>query len=175
MNTAIVTPYSHLLPVSEDKNHLMLSKIALSAILLLLLTGCCYPINSPWILETTQTYCSAYRSARITLCGNHLNVEMIRDPYDLRLYFSLMVCPVEPDASDQSFPFTYLINDVKYHGRAYVLEGGQRLLVDDLAGKGIIEALYEGLTVQLSFGMYAESVESANFPELYDWLIRWKI
>nr|NGX57817.1 hypothetical protein [Chlamydiota bacterium] len=153
-----------------------LSKAALGAVLLLCFNGCGYFCYSPWILETTQTYCSAYRSARMSLLAKNMGIEIIRDQCGVRMYLNLMICPIQPDdPCDQLFTFTYCVGTAKYQGTAYVLEGGQRLWLENHTAIEMMNALYSGSSIQISMGMYQEVFESGNYPELYDWLISWKI
>ncbi len=82
-------------------------------------------------------------------------MEIVRDHCDTRVYLNLMVCPVEPDDPEsQTISFEYYVGSAKYTGLAYVLKGGQRLLLDDHTSAVMLKALDSGQEFTISVGMY---------------------
>ncbi len=145
-----------------------LGKIALLVILLIFFQSCTSGSHFPWCFEVTQTWRANYRSARVFIPRETMGIEYIRGPSGIRMYLNLMICPVA--ACDSRAFFTYMINSTKYQGEAYVMEGGQRLLVCGRDRVILTNALMNGEQVQIMIGMYNDLFESANFPFLFEWL-----
>jgi hypothetical protein len=56
-----------------------------------------------------------------------------------QVYINLLLCPLEAPA-ESIVPFRYTINNDTYKGQSILLEGGQRLLVDQNDAERMIEA-----------------------------------
>jgi len=86
-------------------------------------------------------------------------MEVIRDQCDKRVYLNLMICPVEADdPENQTISFDYCVGSAKYSGLAYVLKGGQRLLLDDHTSTMMLKALESGQELTISIGMYLNEI-----------------
>lgn len=136
----------------------LISKITLSVILLFLLAGCrgYYNIN-PWIEESVAPRCSTFWSSRQFHSSSTMEMDIVTDHCDTRVYLNLMICPVEPDNPEsQTINFDYWVEGVSFTGRAFVLKGGQRLLLDNDASEIILTALRSGNAISISLNMYQD-------------------
>ncbi len=144
-----------------------LGKMTPFVILLIFFQSCAFGAHSPWRLEVTETWCADYRSARVFIPQKTMGIECVKGPSGMRMYLNLMICPV---ADEGKASFTYMINSAKYQGEAYVMEGGQRLLICEQDRVILTEALLNGDKVRVMIGMYDDLFEAANFPPLFDLL-----
>ena len=135
------------------------SKIILSIVLLFFFSSCGIFYPYTWIEETTSPRCGEYWSSRLTYPSSSLQMEIVKDNYVTRVYLNLLICPVEPDDPEsQMISFTYYVGSAKYTGTAYVLKGGQRLLLDDQASNKLISFFGNNKEIRVVLGMYDEAI-----------------
>lgn len=123
--------------------------------------------NTPWHLEKSLTGNECYNSARLTLvqdCASSREFELEFDiaPAGLTLYVNLTGRPL------QSCAEVIIRNSHESHSfNAFLLFGGQRILLSESACDYILNALLHQDEIRISIGPYESAVPSGNFFESY--------
>ena len=92
------------------------------------------------------------------------------------MYVNLLLVPVCPeDPCSDCMDFDITIEGIRYAGRACVLEGGQRLLLDEASMNRVIDALLAEECVQLRVGMHFAEVTPNCFGRSYEAVMRFSL
>lgn len=101
-----------------------------------------------------------------------IEIEILSDHHGMRMYLNLFLCPLQ-NGSGEQVAIKYGVTDsIEKESHAYLLEGGQRLLVSEKAACEIISFLLEGQTIFLEVGAYRMTLPPSNFPFVWEKLIR---
>lgn len=150
----------------------LFGKIAFAAIFLIFFVSCQNAKAPCWELEARKAPCPQFNATRIyyvSPCATEaLTVQIEIGHEGLRMYLDLYICPVGCDeAQSQSISFDYIAMGTPHKGNGYVLEGGQRILLDDRTTEEMISFLLKGYDLVISVGMYEEIVRADNFGCLF--------
>ncbi len=119
-------------------------------------------------MDKVNSYGHDFDSCRIRFVRKSgfcaLDVEIIRTSEDERVYVNIHGLPLPPCPT---IAIQTTIEGQIDNFQAYVMEGGQRLLLDEESSQIILDALWEENSVSLKVGSYSKEFLSDNFPELY--------
>lgn len=134
-------------------------------VLLFIVTSCSTSTSPSWSNEATSPRCPLFWSERWIHPSHTLSVEIVRDLCSTRVYFNLLICPVVPDDLETGkLIFEYWINGDPFKGVAYVLKGGQRLLLDDMTSSHFLEALRDPFTtLRIRLSLYDVELKGCAF------------
>ncbi len=157
--------------------HIVTSMSPLFIALALLVTGCgTYTpryAGASWIYSALSNCAPHYRSAEAYYppsypCGS-LSLELIKDAGGLRMYLNLLMLPMCPeDLYSDCINFDVTIDSVLYQAKATVLEGGQRLLLDQPSMNRLIDAWLARQTVHINAGLHAGDISPTQFARCYE-------
>lgn len=147
------------------------------ALIALLLTGCTTYnpryTGTHWIFEECVNCAACCRTSHAYYpphypCGS-LSVELIKDAACLRMYLNLLLVPVCPEELfSDCLAFDVTIDGIPLRAHATVLEGGQRLLLDEQTMNRFIEAFLLAQTIHIRVGMHSGDVCSEGFKNAYE-------
>jgi hypothetical protein len=123
---------------------------------------------------TTSNPC--YNSGRMLLTPEsencRLSLELTRGSSGMRLYLNILFLQAPPCPEDPSRTLIEVeLGDEPVMMSAYILEGGQRLLIPGEEADRLIESLSDGLPFTIKFGRHTLSIIPANFSEVYQELL----
>jgi len=141
----------------------LLRKIIPLAVIFLLFFSGCTPSSAPrWTYYEYPNHFHQFHTkiSSYTPCGpcKGLELELVENDNEQRLYINLMILPVNPKGG-KTVRFAYFIGQDEYQGFATAMVGGQRLLVQPGDRNTILEALYQGESVRIKLGMYDQEIE----------------
>lgn len=130
----------------------------------------CQSSSCPWEFHYTKGCDPSFYSKQIMFTRQSnvdvVELEILESDEGLRMFMNLHVCPVNPD-SDGLIELTCKIGERTQICNTSVLEGGQRLLLDEVLASDIITALNDGQNVILEVDLYRICLSSSNFPRLW--------
>lgn len=97
-----------------------------------------------------------------------MKAEFAFDCDEPRMYLNLFLCPVESESEDQTILVHYRFNETEYEAEAYVMRGGQRLLMPSEACCRITDALCNGFNIDIAVADYCTKLEPMNFQLLME-------
>lgn len=133
--------------------------------------SCSTPCHQ-WYLEETITSCPCYNSAILVLPVQNkfkeLEIEIVRGPYDTKMYLNAFSLPFPLDSEDPDKTQILLAIDGKTETIvADRLLGGQRLWIPTDVSEQIISALLNDQVVHIGIGRYQTDIIQENFNCLY--------
>lgn len=152
----------------------------LLALCLIILSACSSSAACrAWEIQTNITNCSVFNSGRLFLAPesdhSHLEVEIVRSSSGLRLYINILFLRALPCPEDPSFTKV----EISFEGveepwviYSYLLQGGQRLLVQQEDASRLINTLLEGGYFKINIGRFDTLIISDSFQEAYQKLLK---
>lgn len=125
-----------------------------------------------WNIESScERTCWGFKKikyADANICKN-LEVELIKSPEGLRMYFSILSIPLRsrPDGSGQVECTLTFQDSSSSKITLERLEGGQRFLVSETDMFTMIERLWDGEPIIVKLGRYEGTLECGNFRKAY--------
>ncbi len=130
-----------------------------------------------WVVQEFANCAPCYRSSEAYYpphypCGS-LSLELIKDSSGLRMYVNLLLVPVCPeDPFSDWIIFDLTIDGITHETRATVLEGGQRLLLNETNMNTLIEALLAEQTIHIHVSMHSADINPSGFAQAYETVLR---
>lgn len=136
------------------------------------LLGCSPPCHQ-WELVNIKANCPCitYSKAYLPVCSRFsgIEAELLCAGAEKHLYLNAFSLQFPKCADDEdTTEVIVLINDIEYTFIAQRFEGGQRLLLPEIAQQLIIDALLEGHCIDLSTGHYRATLIPDNFVNVYN-------
>lgn len=128
----------------------------------------CSKTCTQWEIETSITRpCSnhlgkIYYPASSEYAGLELEISYLNQ----KTVAYLNVFSIELEGVDGKIPVTLTSKDRSETFTAFILKGGQRILLPSEACNAIIQALSEETEIQISVGRYEQSFPSTNFSNV---------
>lgn len=126
-----------------------------------------------WYLDSNHPSNPCYQSSRLSLPPFDLlknaSVELVSSEDELRMYLNLLVFPLS--YNEKTVSIRYLIDHTSGETTAFVMNGGERILLPVELRDLIIDALLRGAPVILKIGSFKFEIPSSNFSELYHRMI----
>jgi hypothetical protein len=95
-----------------------------------------------------------------------MSVELISSQEELRIYINLLSNPLA--YCEKTVSVRYNIGCLMGEVTAFVMDGGQRILIPCELRELIIDSLLKGIPVQLTINNYSFEIPSSNFSTLYN-------
>lgn len=153
---------------------LHLGRLVLCIILPLFFSSCCIPEDS-WEFHHVHGICPLYDSAQVLFArgsvADAVEIELLKGSSGKRMYVNLHFCPIDDadlDIEERTILIKYGWGEKEENESwAYVMGGGQRLLLSEDTTEAIIEALLQGEIVNLTVGLYRAAIPASNFSIVY--------
>jgi len=125
-----------------------------------------------WRFQKTSTGCNCYDSARVYLppdgpCQS-IEAELISGPRGERFYISTVCFQFPPlDCCDHDLSVTFCCAGKQHTFQGFLMEGGQRLLMEDAAHRFLVQQLMTGHQVEIQVGIFQACLTPARFVSAY--------
>lgn len=149
---------------------------AVLALCLIILSACTSTVVCrEWEIQTNITNCPQFNSGRIFLAPEsdhcHLEVEIVRSSSGLRMYINILFLKALPCQEDPSLTKVEIAFDGEEEPWViypHLLEGGQRLLVQQEYANYLIETLLEDRSFIIKIGRYETIIIPDSFKKAYE-------
>lgn len=146
------------------------------------LMSCSSPPLRQWQIEEVRTSCSHFNSGRLLLPPSeeceYVELELVRNCSGLRFYLNLFfsqIRPLQEDLLKTSLEVHYDNCPAPFIMYPYLMEGGQRILLEKKDAEQLINCLKDNQSFILKLGRHEIEIVATKFAEHYQTLINFPI